>query len=128
MVRGKLAAAATATVGALMLAAYAGAATPQEIYRDLALDGRLDGTYSKAELGSALKDLTVQGYSSPTAKAALQAAVAARAPASTSQRRALAVTAGTPRLPFTGLDLVWVALAGVVLLGLGTGLRQLARR
>jgi hypothetical protein len=41
------------------------AASPKEIYRDLADNGRLDGTYTQAELRAFLQNATVQGYGNP---------------------------------------------------------------
>ena len=42
------------------------AATPEEIYSDLADNGRLDGTYTKAEMDAFLQSPAVQGYGNPT--------------------------------------------------------------
>lgn len=42
------------------------AATPEEIYKDLADNGRLDGTYSQAEIDAFLQSAAVQGYGNPT--------------------------------------------------------------
>lgn len=50
---------------ALVFAAAAGAATPEDIYKDLADNGRLDGTYTQAELQAFLQSAQVQGYGNP---------------------------------------------------------------
>jgi hypothetical protein len=52
-------------VTALMLAPGALAASPDEIYADLADNGRLDGTYTQAELQAYLQSAQVQGYGNP---------------------------------------------------------------
>jgi hypothetical protein len=90
-------------------------ATPQQIYKDYADNGRLDHKYSQADLQRALRDAALQGYP----KVGVQGAV----------EQALGAKAVKPRggLPFTGLDLALLAAGGGVLLVAGTGLRKLAR-
>ena len=51
--------------GALLLAVPAFAATPGQIYKDYADNGKLDAKYSQADLQRAFKDASVQGYGSP---------------------------------------------------------------
>lgn len=41
------------------------AATPEEIYKDLADNGRLDGTYTQQELQAFVQSASVQGYGNP---------------------------------------------------------------
>jgi hypothetical protein len=105
------------------------AATPQQIYKDFADNGRLDGHYSKADLQRAGMNLMLQGYPNhPTAtKAALKKAVkkAGVKGASKSSVPAVKTSGG---LPFTGLDLALISVGGVSLLGFGAGLRRLGRR
>ena len=50
------------SAAAVIAASGALAATPQEIYRDYADNGRLDGKYSPADLERALKNAVVQQY------------------------------------------------------------------
>jgi uncharacterized membrane protein YgcG len=50
------------SAAAVIAASGALAATPQEIYRDYADNGRLDNKYSPADLDRALKDAVVQQY------------------------------------------------------------------
>lgn len=50
---------------ALVIAPGALAATPEDIYKDLADNGRLDGTYTQAELQAFLQNASVQGYGNP---------------------------------------------------------------
>ena len=67
MRRGRIATGAIAVIAAALFVvptAFADA-TPQDIYKDLADNGRLDGTYSQAELERFLRDASVQGYGSP---------------------------------------------------------------
>lgn len=51
-------------IAVLLLAPGAFAATPNDIYRDLA-DGKLDGTYTQAEMQAFLSSAQVQGYGNP---------------------------------------------------------------
>ena len=51
---------------AVLWAPAALAATPEEIYKDLADNGRLDGTYTQAEMDAFLQSAAVQGYGNPT--------------------------------------------------------------
>jgi hypothetical protein len=118
----------TATVasglGALLLAAGAGAATPQQIYRDLADNGRLDRAYSRADLDRALNNPSLPAYARPE-----------RTPSSSSRpqtRPAPAVVRTTSEdnrhsLPFTGLDAALLAAVGGPLLLLGAGMRRFVR-
>jgi opacity protein-like surface antigen len=99
----------------LVFAAAASAATPTQIYRDFADNGRLDGHYSRADLNRALKDAVLQGYGNENVPPALQQQIAAEG------------TAGGGGLPFTGLDLTLMAVGGAALLLTGAGLRRAAR-
>lgn len=49
----------------LLIAPSALAATPEDIYKDMADNGRLDGTYTQVELQAFLQSATVQGYGNP---------------------------------------------------------------
>ncbi len=100
---------------ALLFVTGAMAATPKQIYRDFADNGRLDVKYSKADLDRALKDAVLQGYGNGNVTAGLPAA----------SGQAGAGTAGI--LPFTGLDLTLMALGGGALLAAGAGLRRLGK-
>lgn len=116
----------TATVasglGALLLAASAGAATPQQIYRDLADNGRLDRTYSRADIERAFgSNPSIPAYAKPE-----------RAPSSPQAPPVAPVvptaSAGDGRsLPFTGLDAALFGAVGGPLLLLGAGMRRYAR-
>lgn len=56
-----------AVVSAVVLWAPAAvAATPEEIYNDLADNGQINGTYTKAEMDAFLQSPAVQGYGNPT--------------------------------------------------------------
>src|SRR5919201_847444 len=117
--QGVTAVAAAALIGA----PGALAATPQQIYRDLADNGRLDRTYSKSDLQRALKDASVQGYGAPTVKVRYAPRVQQALGASAAQKRPVS----RRTLPFTGLDLALLAAGGASLLGIGAGLRRLGR-
>lgn len=94
------------------------AATPTQIYRDFADNGRLDAKYSKADLDRALKDAVLQGYGDQNVTNGLPAAAGEAGGAAGG-------AAGI--LPFTGLDLTLMALGGGALLAAGAGLRRLGK-
>ena len=103
-----------ATAAMLVFVSVAGAATPTQIYRDFADNGRLDAHYSRADLNRALKDAVLQGYGNQNVQPALQ--------------QQLAVSgAESGGLPFTGLDLTLMVVGGTALLLTGAGLRRLAK-
>jgi hypothetical protein len=90
-------------------------ATPQQIYRDYADNGRLDHQYTKADLQRALRDAALHGYPHVGVQGAVQQALGAQA------------VKAKGGLPFTGLDLGLMAAGGALLLAAGTGLRRLGR-
>jgi hypothetical protein len=102
-------------VGILVAAPAAVAATPQQIYRDYADNGKLDQQYSTADLKAAQKYSAAQGYPRVGVQGAVQQALGAQA---------VKTTGG---LPFTGLDLALMAVGGVLLVGAGTTLRKLGQ-
>jgi hypothetical protein len=102
---------------ALTLSQGALAATPKQIYRDYADNGRLDAKYSKADLDRALKDAVLQGYGDQNVNVGLSPAAGAAA----------GNAGASGGLPFTGLDLTLMAVGGGALLLTGAGLRRLAR-
>ena len=133
--------AAGALVAAMLIAVpVAAGATPQQIYRDFADNGHLDGTYSTADLQRALKDAVLQEYGGPSGqnlKPAIKKGVAKKnnqGQQSQSGQKGGETNASTPPvqsssgLPFTGLDLAVVLIVGVLLLAFGVGLRRFARR
>jgi hypothetical protein len=103
---------------ALSVVPAATAATPTQIYRDYADNGRLDGHYSRADLNRALKDAVLQGYPHSNVQPGFQHEVA--------QAGVEAASGGG--LPFTGLDLTLMAVGGSALLLTGAGLRRVARK
>jgi hypothetical protein len=114
--------AAAAVLIALVAGGNAGAATPQAIYRDLADNGRLDGTYSRAEIERAFGgNSSIPSYARPLVGE----------PQRTPQmvRRAPAEASGESRasLPFSGLDAALLAAVSAPLLLIGGGMRHLAR-
>jgi hypothetical protein len=118
----RLAAGVVVIAAFLALGVSAGvSATPWQIYRDLADNGRLNHKYSAADLARAFKNPTFQGYHKPTQPApTLVRHPAGRNPLRTTK------TGGT--LPFTGLDLTLITVGAVLLIALGGGLRMLVRR
>jgi opacity protein-like surface antigen len=104
-----------AGMAALILSPAALAATPTQIYRDYADNGRLDGQYSQADLNRALKDAVLQGYGNGNVQPGLQQELG----------RVSGVQGGA--LPFTGLDLTLMLVGGSALLLAGAGLRKVTR-
>lgn len=103
---------------ALLTGPGAFAATPREIYRDYADNGKLDQQYSRTDLQRAARDALLQGYGGPPQQG-LQSAID-RAAGVAGERRVGA-------LPFTGVDLALMAFGGGLLLLLGAGIRRFAR-
>ena len=99
----------------MLVAPSALGATPQQIYRDYADNGRLDHAYSKSDLQRAQKYASLQGYPQVGVQGAVE--------------QALGAQAVKPRggLPFTGVDLALMAAGGALLLGAGTTLRKLGK-
>lgn len=118
----------TGVLAILVMAAFAApgasAATPREIYADFADNGRLDGTYSRADLERALQDAEGQGYpgaGTAPAQAAIQDELGEQ------DEGVGAVGQGGGTLPFTGIDLALLTFGAVALLVLGWGFRRLGR-
>jgi hypothetical protein len=122
MCRGALTATVASGLVALLTAGSAGAATPQQVYRDLADNGRLDRTYSRADIDRALRNPSIPAYARPERQSA-------RTPQA---RPGPAVQPASPEgersLPFTGLDAALFGAVGGPLLLLGAGMRRFARR
>jgi hypothetical protein len=106
---------ATLAVLVLALGGVALAATPQEIYNDYAADGKLDGTYTDAELRAYLADSLLDQYGNPAILTALDGLVNAK------------LSEGHGEFPFTGAQIALMAFAAMALIGGGVGLRRLAR-
>jgi hypothetical protein len=125
------------------------AATPQQIYKDYADNGRLDGKYAPADLDNALKSAAVQQYS--PAEGGLKPAVEEEqkeTPVENTGGGTSGGTTGGPTggtaggqassgaspvqssggLPFTGLDLGLIAVGAFGLIMLGAALRRVARQ
>lgn len=104
-------------------------ATPQQIYKDYADNGRLDGNYSSADLKRALKDAVVQGYGAPTS-AGIAPTIKKKLSGqgvSPSHKSLPGAKRVNGALPFTGLDLALMVTGGLGLLTLGAGMRRFAR-
>ena len=109
-------------------------AAPNQIYKDFADNGRLDGRYTAAELRDFGRNASLQGYGalSPVAGVAGQtspvvrtATRQARKPVQRSPLRTTRTTRAT--LPFTGVDLALMTAGGIFLLAVGGTLRRVAR-
>ena len=127
-------------IAALVLVPSAFAATPNDIYRDLA-DGKLDGTYTKADMQAFVRSAQVQGYGNPIVVtgggvAGGQKTIASPAPqqsagvagAVSPSQAPLTQTATAETLPFTGAELGLFAIVGTALLLGGLLLRASARQ
>ena len=127
MRRGRIITAVTALAAAVAVGAPGAlAATPQQIYKDYADNGRLDGHYSKADLQRALKDAVIQGYKPATSVApAIKKKISS--PSSGVAGASLPAAKKQGALPFTGLDLALMTVGGFSLLLLGGALRRFAR-
>jgi hypothetical protein len=123
----------------LIAAAPASAATPRQIYRDFADNGRLDHRYTRSDLQRALDDAAIQGYGAPGVVVMLKPAVekqlrrpnagvlaTAHSQSQAGGRAVVATGRGGP-LPFTGFDLWLISLGGGGLLLAGAVLRRLGR-
>ena len=129
MRRGRIITAVAALAGAAVVGVPGAlAATPQQIYKDYADNGRLDGNYSQKDLNRALRDAVLQGYSKPTSKGLVGVI-------KTKKNKGTGGVAGAslPKakkqgaLPFTGADLALMTVGGFSLLLLGGALRRFAR-
>lgn len=125
-----------AIAAALLGASGALAASPKDIYRDLADNGRLDKTYTKREMAAYLQSAAVQGYGNPVVVASGVAGVSTTKtrpkPKPTAgvagvQTPPVAQTASAGTLPFTGSELGIFALVGAALLAGGVVLRASSR-
>jgi hypothetical protein len=120
----------------LVVSSAALAASPRQIYADYADNGRLDATYSQADLEAALRDATLGGYYPSGTVGGMKAGIkqklgnakppSAGAPAGTQDQLAQTGSAGGA-LPFTGFDLALIVGGAVFLLALGGGLRRVSR-
>jgi hypothetical protein len=126
---------AAASVAAILIAVPAGlAATPQQIYRDFADNGKLDGHYTKADLQRAQNNLLIQGYR-PTKQKGLKHAIKKKSNTNkqgqikgANKKVGVAPVKKSGGLPFTGVDLALISIGGVSLLAFGASLRRFARR
>ena len=113
-----------AALAALSLAGGAFAVTPQEtsqrIFADLADNGRLDGTYTRAEIDRALHTPSLRGYEHPSRPTIRRPAPVRPEAPSTERGRGLS-------LPFSGIDLALLAVVGAPILLLGASLGRFAR-
>jgi hypothetical protein len=102
-----------AMVITLLVTTVAMAATPQDIYNDFADNGKLDGTYTQAELRAFLNDAYFKAYP----------------PHNIDTLNQIVTEMLTERetFPFTGFQLMIAGIVAVVLVGGGLALRRFAR-
>ena len=112
---GRMRVALLVAVLAAILAPSALAASPQQVYADLADNGRLDVQYSDADLRAALRSAVVQAYGNGSVQEEIEGALGAEA-------------GGGGVLPFTGVDLALLVAFGLTMVLIGTGLRRLRPR
>ena len=117
---------------ALLACSVAIAASPRQIYADFADNGRLDATYSQADLQAALQNSTLGGYEESGTVGRMKTEikrtvnkVSAGAPAGAQD--SLRTTGSAGALPFTGFDLALIVGGAMFLLAVGGGLRRVAR-
>lgn len=125
MCRRALTAAVASAVFVLLAAGSGDAATPQQIYKDLADNGVLDRTYSRADIERAFGgNPSIPGYVRPR-----PLPEPTREPQVRHDARAPSPSGDTGRgsVPFTGLDAALFVLVGGPLLVLGAGVGRLAR-
>jgi hypothetical protein len=109
----------------LVLPVAASAATPSQIYRDWADNGRLDGRYTQSELQAALQDTTLQGYGNGNFAPTVRQQIGRQSGGASVAGVASAQRSGT--LPFTGSDLALLVAGGAFLLLLGVGMVRAGR-
>jgi hypothetical protein len=111
-------------VAALLGAPAAFAATPEQIYRDFADNGRLDAEYEVADLQAALQSPIVEGYGEREVVTELRPTLQRQIAA---EQQPLEEEVERGGLPFTGLDLALLTAGGLFLLAFGLTLRRLAK-
>lgn len=127
MRRGRMALGGLALAAAVLVVGVsaAAAASPRDIYRDWADNGRLDRTYSTRDLQGALSDTTLQGYRK---QGFVPAVVKQLGKPKKQAVPAISRTSKSPgTLPFTGFDIALLVGGAAVLLLVGGGMRRLGR-
>jgi hypothetical protein len=115
---------AVAVTAAFAAASGASAATPRQIYKDFADNGRLDRQYTRADLERALHSAVLGGYGNRNVTSRLKPTIRQKL---AQPRGAGLQTTGRGGLPFTGLDIAYLVGGGLLLIGTGFGLRRLER-
>lgn len=124
-----------AATAALLAIAPALGATPQQIYRDAADNGRLDGNYTAADINRAVRSAQVQGYGSPIVKITIKHGPSGNKTSGGNLAAEKMHGGGTtpvpPRgnnLPFTGAELGLFTVVGLALVASGILLRLTGRK
>lgn len=92
--------------------------TPQDIYNDYVDNSKLDNAYSDAQLQAYLNDALIDQYGSPEIVAELDALVT---------RMLQHDDGGGDEFPMTGAQLALIGFGALALVGVGLGLRRVAR-
>jgi hypothetical protein len=95
-------------------------ATPRQIYKDLADNGRLDHKYTASDLNQAFRNPTFKGYHKPTQPLPKVVKHKPGTPLKTTKKIGV--------LPFTGMDLTFIAAGAILLILVGGSLRILVRK
>jgi hypothetical protein len=111
------------TAAALVGTGAASAASPQQIYSDLADNGRLDGKYTDADLERALDLPKILG-SDAQPRSVRRPSLARGTEARAQQVPREPARAKRRNLPFSGLDLALLTAGGGPLLLIGFALRR----
>jgi hypothetical protein len=118
-----------ALAAAAVLAPGAGAATPQDICKDLQQHGRLTHQYTIAEIAAFKRDASVQGYCFLTVTPKTTSGVAGALHSYSHAQGAAPLAASKVKagLPFTGAQLTVALIIGAALLAAGLLLRTAGR-
>jgi hypothetical protein len=111
------------TAAALVATGTASAASPQQIYGDLADNGRLDGRYTRAEIERALDLPKILG-SDARPRSVRRPSLARGSEAREPQVTREPARAQSRDLPFSGLDLALLTTGAGPLLLIGFALRR----
>ena len=123
MGRGRILTAATTFVAVFAITAgSAVAASPRQIYMDLAQHGKLTKHYSAADLKRAAKNAALQGYGGMGSQPVVAGVAGAQA-----SNGSAPIAKASGSLPFTGLQLTAFMVIGLALVGGGILLHRAGR-
>lgn len=111
----------------LAMSGAALAASSEDIYADYAADQKLDGTYTDADLQAFLDNAVTLQYADPTVVAGLTTVITAMLNDDPQDPPSEDQSSGRDTFPFTGSELISIAIAALALVGAGIGLRRTSR-